>query len=109
MFCRKCGKENPDDGLKCISCGALLRGVVTDDSTLGGLIPYKNSSALIAYYLAVFSPIPCVGLFLGAAGDIEGAKIYSAKAKKWCWIAFWLGLVSGIIYVGLQILARKYD
>ena len=39
---------------------------------LSGLIPYKNTSALIAYYLGVFSIIPCLGIFLGIAAFILG-------------------------------------
>jgi hypothetical protein len=36
------------------------------------IIPYKNGRALAAYYLGVFSLIPCVGLLLGPAGLILG-------------------------------------
>jgi len=38
----------------------------------GGLIPYRNPLALTGYYLAVFSLIPCVSLFLGPAALILG-------------------------------------
>ncbi|HBI45715.1 MAG TPA: hypothetical protein DDY78_23105 [Planctomycetales bacterium] len=36
------------------------------------LIPYKNPMGLIAYYLGVFSFIPCVGLLLGPAALVLG-------------------------------------
>lgn len=36
------------------------------------IIPYKNGRALLAYYLGVFSFIPCVGLLLGPAALILG-------------------------------------
>jgi predicted Zn finger-like uncharacterized protein len=36
------------------------------------IIPYKNGRALLAYYLGVFSFIPCVGLILGPAALILG-------------------------------------
>lgn len=36
------------------------------------LIPYKNPSGLIAYYLGVFSLIPCLGLILGPAAIVLG-------------------------------------
>lgn len=38
----------------------------------GGLIPYKNPSALIAYYLAIFSLLPIIGLFLGMPAFVLG-------------------------------------
>ena len=36
------------------------------------IIPYKNGRALVAYYLGVFSLIPCAGLLLGPAALILG-------------------------------------
>ncbi|MGH7169913.1 MAG: DUF4190 domain-containing protein [Gemmataceae bacterium] len=36
------------------------------------IIPYKNGRALIAYYLGVFSIIPCLGLLLGPAALVLG-------------------------------------
>jgi phage FluMu protein Com len=36
------------------------------------IIPYKNGRALIAYYLGVFSLIPCLGLLLGPAALVLG-------------------------------------
>jgi hypothetical protein len=38
----------------------------------GGLIPYKNAKALTAYYLGVFSLIPCLGLILGPIAIVLG-------------------------------------
>ena len=38
----------------------------------GGVIPYKNVPALVAYYLGVFSLIPCVAVPLGIAAVICG-------------------------------------
>ncbi|MCS6977208.1 MAG: hypothetical protein NZM31_09410 [Gemmatales bacterium] len=37
----------------------------SDDGGISKLIPYKNTSALTAYYCGVFSLIPCLGLILG--------------------------------------------
>lgn len=33
------------------------------------------------------------------AGDIEGAKAASAKAKTWTTVSFWLGLAGSILYI----------
>jgi hypothetical protein len=41
------------------------------DST-GGVIPYKNPKALIAYYLGIFSGLPLIGLPFGIAAFILG-------------------------------------
>lgn len=50
------------------------------DST-GGLIPYKNPSALIAYYCGLFSLFPLLGFFLGLAGVILGIKGLRHRAQ----------------------------
>lgn len=41
------------------------------------------------------------------AGDVAGAQESSAKAKKWCWIAFGLGIVSNIIVGIIQFLVLR--
>ena len=38
----------------------------------GGIIPYKNPKALIAYYLGILSGLPLIGLPLGIAAFILG-------------------------------------
>lgn len=38
----------------------------------GGIIPYKNPKALIAYYLGIFSGLPLIGLPLGIAALVLG-------------------------------------
>ena len=45
--------------------------MATGDAT-GGVIPYKNPAALIAYYCGIFSIIPCLGLLLGIPAVILG-------------------------------------
>lgn len=32
------------------------------------------------------------------AGDVAGAIAASARAKRWAWLAFWLGIVSYILF-----------
>ena len=76
------------------------------DGTLGGLIPYKNSSALIAYYLGVFSIIPCLGIVLGLAGFVLGLKGLKfakahpeAKGKTHAWVGILMGGLFGFGYL----------
>jgi hypothetical protein len=44
---------------------------VTEDAT-GGLIPYKNPTALVSYYVGILSLIPVLGLVLGPTALILG-------------------------------------
>lgn len=46
----------------------------------GGVIPYKNPRALIAYYLGIFSGLPIIGLPLGIAAFVLG--VLGLKARK---------------------------
>jgi hypothetical protein len=46
----------------------------------GGIIPYKNGPALAAYYLGIFSLLPCIGLALAIPAFILG--IIGLKKKK---------------------------
>ena len=83
----------------------------TADNTLGGLIPTKNSNALIAYYLGVFSIIPCFGPLLGIAAFILGLKGLrfakehpEAKGKTHAWVGIVAGGFFGLLYLLLLLL-----
>ena len=47
----------------------------------GGLIPYKNPAAFIAYYLGVFGLIPCAGMLLGPAATSSGCLGLALQAQ----------------------------
>jgi hypothetical protein len=115
MYCSKCGQKNNENNYKCTQCGSLLHSpppahvVVTDEGTLGGLIP-KNAKALWAYYLGIFSFIPLIGLPMGAAAFILGIKGLQfardnpeAKGKIHAWIGIVLGGFFALIYTFLVI------
>ena len=55
----------------------------TSDGT-GGVIPYKNGTALAAYYCAVFSFIPIFGCVLGPVAIVFGVLgvMYANKHPK---------------------------
>jgi predicted RNA-binding Zn-ribbon protein involved in translation (DUF1610 family) len=78
IFCAKCGIRNQENNYKCTSCGFVLRGeqrpIVTSEDTMGGLIPSRNPPALWAYYLGIFSLVPCFGFILAIAAIIMGIK-----------------------------------
>jgi hypothetical protein len=88
----------------------------TGDAT-GGLIPYKNPQALIAYYLGIFGLIPAIGFFLAVAAFILG--ILGLKKRKLNPIIkgaahAWIGIILGVISIAYHllivalILARKH-
>ena len=45
-----------------------------DADGTGGLIPYKNSNALAAYYIGLFSLLPLAGLIMAPAAVVLGRK-----------------------------------
>src|SRR5262249_45653355 len=48
------------------------RAADEEGDATGGLIPYKNPKALIAYYVGVFSLIPCIGVILAVVAIVLG-------------------------------------
>ncbi len=95
MRCHQCGFENSTD--RCTQCGATIQPIKAADFTpyappspltppvystayqqpsegdaTGGIIPYKNPKALIAYYLGILSGLPIIGLPFGIAAFVLG-------------------------------------
>ena len=69
----------------------------TGDAT-GGIIPYKNPAALIAYYCGIFSIIPCFGLLLGIPACILGIIGLAQRRKNPVIrgaVHAWIGIVVG--------------
>lgn len=118
IYCRQCGTQNAVGGYACAKCGYPLHAqpmpqyvADPDAGALGGLIPYRNPSALVAYYLAVFSLIPCLGLPLGLGGLVMGivglryAKLHpEAKGAAHAWTGVILGGLCGIANLVVLIL-----
>ena len=64
----------------------------------GGVIPYKNPQALIAYYLGIFSLIPLFGFFLGCAAlplGIFGLKKRNQNPMIRGAVHAWVGIILG--------------
>jgi hypothetical protein len=75
-------------------------GAVGGDAT-GGLIPYRNPKALIAYYLGICALIPCIGSLFGIASTILGviglrdrARNPLIKGAAHAWVGIVLGVLS---------------
>ncbi len=69
----------------------------TGDAT-GGIIPYKNPAALIAYYCGIFSMLPFIGMFAGIPGVILGViGLRRRKANPVIKgsVHAWIGIVLG--------------
>ena len=76
----------------------------------GGVIPYKNPSALIAYYCGVFSLIPFIGILVGIPGIILGFVGLDRrranppiKGAVHAWIGIILGALTTALWGGLII------
>jgi hypothetical protein len=73
----------------------------------GGIIPYKNPPALMAYYAGVFSIIPFFGFFIGIAALCLG--IAGLKKRKQTPIIrgavhAWIGIVCGSLSIAGHLL-----
>lgn len=116
IFCPKCGQMNFENNFRCTACDFMLHGsrrpqyAVADEGTLGVVIPYKNPQALWAYYLAVSSLIPFMGIPLGIAAVVLGirgleyAKVHpESKGKVHAWAGIALGLLCATGYTLLIV------
>jgi hypothetical protein len=77
----------------------------------GGLIPYKNPAALLAYYLGLFSLFPVLGFFLAVPALILGIKGLkkrradpAVKGAVHAWIGSVMGSICTVIW-GLLIIS----
>src|SRR5262245_35885357 len=77
----------------------------------GGIIPYKNPAALIAYYLGIFSIIPFLGLFLGIPavilgiiGLVQRRKHPVIRGAIHAWIGIVVGGLTSLFWIGLIVL-----
>ena len=75
-----------------------------------GLIPTGNPPALVGYYLAVFSLIPCFGLLLaipavvlGVLGMKKAKAQPDAKGAAHAWVAIILGSLTTLLWTGVGI------
>lgn len=117
IYCPACGQQNLENTYKCTRCATVLHrpaaapSHVVSDGTMGGLIPYKNARALTAYYLGIFSLIPCVGIPLGIAalilgiGGLKFAQAHpEARGKAHAWTGIILGGLCALVYTLLILI-----
>ncbi len=111
MFCTKCGAPNDDNAWKCVKCGNLLQGQAAQPAAQTPQVPTYLVQAIICTLLCCV-PFGIVAIVFAsqvntklAAGDLEGAKAASQKAKMWCWVSFGVGIVFMLIWAALNIFA----
>ncbi|MEO8496449.1 MAG: DUF4190 domain-containing protein [Planctomycetota bacterium] len=93
--------ENPYGGASQYGGMAPPHSAPSEGDATGGVIPYKNMPALLAYYLGLFSLFPCLGFFLAVPAFILGImglrKRKQNPAVKGA-IHAWIGIVMGGIF-----------
>jgi len=92
---------------------------VPTSDPIGTVIPYRNMPALISYYLAVFSSIPCLGIPLGLAAVVLGLiglkrarERPEARGRVHAWVGIVFGALFGLGYLvllGLFVSNRTGD
>jgi hypothetical protein len=128
MFCSACGTQNADQSTYCSHCGRRLQDQTADapspsfagstaapftvagaaPSALEVFIPYKNSAAVTAYYLGIFSLV--CGLFLGIPALILGIRGLryanqhrEARGKAHAWTGIILGSLTTLVSLGVVV------
>lgn len=99
MHCTNCGQQLPANAAVCAHCGQGVQPPAPPPA-----IPnYLVQSIIVTLCCCV--PLGIVAIVYSAqvntklaAGDIEGARESSNKAKMWGWIAFGAGALIGILY-----------
>lgn len=81
---------------------------IEPDAT-GGIIPYKNVPALIAYYCGAFSiflffPIVIAGLVLGIVGLRRAKRHPAVRGQVHAWIGIVAGGIFGALWLRLTLL-----
>jgi len=83
----------------------------TPDSGASVIIPYKNTSALVGYYVSIAALIPIVGLVAGPVAVVLGVKgLKAVKADPrvhgtaHAWVAIVLGGLASLLYWGIVLI-----
>ncbi len=75
--CPNCGHKLSVPSNFCSKCGSPLAKHIEQpgqipDPSYSGIIPYKNTHALLSYYFGLFSFFPLLGILLGIASIVLG-------------------------------------
>lgn len=109
--CPVCGEKILKDAKVCRFCGEKFTPPPsTEGDATGGVVPYKNPPALIAYYCGIFSLLACIPFFfpLPIAALVLGIKgLKKAKAEPHVrgTVHAWIGIVCGVIFTIVGLLS----
>lgn len=115
--CPVCGEMILVDARVCRFCGEKFESAASDDKegdSTGGVIPYKNPPALIAYYCGVFSlvacipflfPLPIVAFILGIKGLKKAKAEPHVRGQVHAWIGIICGAIFGLIGIAVTVFA----
>lgn len=95
--------ENPYDApmAEVVGRQPMMPPTNEGDAT-GGVIPYKNPHALIAYYLGIVSLLPMIGVPFGVAAVILGFMGLSRRKQNPVIkgsVHAWIGIVFGMLSI----------
>lgn len=112
MYCQKCGEQNDDNAYKCVRCGEVLPrfeqpSVRPGVRSVPNYLVYAILATLFCCVPFGIAAIVYAAQVNGklAAGDYAGALESSRKAKKWCWVAFGVGVTIAVLYIILVVAA----
>ncbi len=108
MYCTRCGQLNDDGLARCVRCAEELWQPKGPPTRVNSHLAF---AIVVTVLCCVPAGIPAIVYASrvnprAMAGDIAGARDASAKASTWCWISLVSGLVFGMGYIGLMILAQ---
>ena len=109
--CPVCGEKIVATANVCRFCGEQIgegRPSQEEGDSTGGVIPYKNMPALIAYYCGVFSIIPCfpigiAAVVLGIMGLKKAKQQPQVRGQVHAWIGIIAGGIFGLIYTAATV------
>jgi hypothetical protein len=103
MYCHKCGELNADNAYQCDRCGEILQQAAVQRKVPATVPNYLAQSILVTLFCCLPLGIPAIVYAAQvngklAAGDIQGARESSRKARVFCWWSFGLCLGGVILY-----------
>ena len=122
-YCARCGAPNDAGLAQCPHCGQSLLAATWPPPPggyappgyapppaggLGRMIPSGNPSALTAYYLGLFSIIPCLAIPMGIAAvvlGVRGLKLAKERPEVHGRTHAWVGIIAGGLFALLNIAA----
>ena len=109
--CPVCGEMIVANASVCRFCGERFGSGAAQPSAgdaTGGVIPYKNVPALVAYYCGVFSIIPCFPLgiaafILGIKGLQKAKREPIVRGQVHAWIGIIVGGFFGLVWLAATV------